>query len=99
MDQEFGRYPNAKAPAANENNEVRKLRYCSRMKPEEPKPTPRKLSNIVGETKDIKASSNLLIKTATKDLKTITSAQKLHNLLVTTVLRLKYAPNPTSPSI
>jgi hypothetical protein len=69
------------------------------MKPENPKPTARKLSNIVGETTDIKASINLVIKTATKDLKTITSAQKLHNLLVTTVSRLKYAPNPTSPSI
>jgi hypothetical protein len=99
MDQEFGRYPNAKAPAANENNEARKLRYCSRMKQEKQKPTPRKLSIIVGETTDIKASSNLEIKTSTKDLKTIASAQKLHNLLGTTVLRLTYAPNPTSHSI
>jgi hypothetical protein len=41
MDQEFGRYPNAKATADNKSNEVGKLRYCSRLKPEKPKPTPR----------------------------------------------------------
>jgi hypothetical protein len=69
------------------------------MKPAKPEAAPKKLNKIIGGTTDITASSNLVIKTATKDFPTITSAQKLQNLLLTRRLSLKYAPNPTRPSV
>jgi hypothetical protein len=50
------------------------------MKPAKPEPAPRKLNNIISETMDNTTSSNLVIKTATKDLGTITkTSQSPHN--------------------
>jgi hypothetical protein len=94
--QEFRRHPNAEASSANENNTLKKLQWRSRIKPAEPEAAPKTAHNIIRRSTDITASRDLENRTAaSKVLRTIRSSQKLHNLLITRRLELKYAPNPT----